>query len=50
MERIVTTEIYVPLMETEYETHFSKLDAVIDELCELSEKRYVAFLKRNRSL
>jgi len=43
MERIVATEIYVPLMETEYENHFSKLDAVIDELCELSGKRNVAF-------
>ena len=30
-------------METQYEGYFSKLNAVIAELCELSEKRHVVF-------
>ena len=38
-----TTEIYVPLMETEFEKYFEKFDIVLEELCALSEKIEVPF-------
>ncbi|OIR04998.1 hypothetical protein GALL_128140 [mine drainage metagenome] len=49
MKVIKTTEIYVPLMETEYENHFGKFDTVLNELCGLSEKLYVVFYKDKKS-
>lgn len=38
-----TTEIYVPLMETEFENYFEKFDLVLDELCLLSNTTFVHF-------